>query len=546
MNKKQFFMGISALQGTSAAALIDDQGNIINFSREENRRNIRGAKDWPDSSRKWCVQDAQAQMEPLQSLDQINYGYYEYPFSKMFRRIWFNPRRTWQFVREAFQTKSELTFAYHLPYHKSHAWAGCATSPWNESYYLIIDSVGEWYSTTWGRFHERSGIAQLGGIRYPHSLGVLQSGFVRWLGLKPNEQEHLIIQASSMGTPKYSDTIREFIELKDDGTFRIKKPIHFGIEDHMGRMVPIDDWYDWCASLQAVLEETVLHLIQMIHKKYGKVRLVYGGSLANNAQINTAIMESGLVEDLWILPDPEKAGSALGAAAYAAAKTKLNWKTPYLGNDIEPGSSPSTQLLKEIARRLERGEVIGWIQGREEISPTNLAARCIMFDPTNTSAKSKLDRIIHNPLYNSYDALVIESDAWIHFDAPKMNPYKQFMARVRDPVRFSGYTNSMMMTRVQTVPKSTAPMRRLMDVWKSLSGISTLAFTDFRIDNGVLVSNRQTAIRYLLETENLDCITIGNHLYFRKFVPGLDDGQEWIIDHVDYSQGTDNMVQGRF
>ena len=74
----KFYMGISALHHDSAAALIDENGNIINISQEERRTKKKNDKGWPQMSIDWCIRDAQAQGYDIVSKD-ITIGYYEKP-----------------------------------------------------------------------------------------------------------------------------------------------------------------------------------------------------------------------------------------------------------------------------------------------------------------------------------------------------------------------------------------------------------------------------------------------------------------------------------
>ena len=47
-------------------------------------------------------------------------------------------------------------------------------------------------------------------------------------------------------------------------------------------------------------------------------------------------------DNIWIMPNPGDAGSALGAAARHYGK-KLNWKGPYLGTEVLQASIQLTQ-----------------------------------------------------------------------------------------------------------------------------------------------------------------------------------------------------------
>ena len=173
----KYYMGISALQSKSAAALIDEDGNIICLSEEERRTGILNDKSWPKESINWCIHHAQALGHDVKGND-IVYAYYEKPLAKACRRICYNPKRSWSFLKDAFTPYKEMvSFTAHeyemISYktsttslyiapplmklnwpkfasnHKAHALAACATSPFDEAMYLVMDIVGEWKSTSW-------------------------------------------------------------------------------------------------------------------------------------------------------------------------------------------------------------------------------------------------------------------------------------------------------------------------------------------------------------------------------------------------------------
>ena len=49
----------------------------------------------------------------------------------------------------------------------------------------------------------------------------------------------------------------------------------------------------------------------------------------------------------------------------------------------------------------------------------------------------------------------------------------------------------------------------------------------------------------LLDT-SMDCLVIGNRLYYKEYKSGLDEGQQVIANYKDFSDGADKLIQGRF
>lgn len=544
-------MGVSALHHDSAACLIDEDGNIICASQEERRTKIKNDKAWPTKSIEWCKHYAAAHDIDISALQ---YGYYEKPWLKLTRRIYQNPRKIAPYFKEAYTaTKNAGLLTKTISHHKAHALAACATAPFDEGVYLIVDAIGEWDSTTWGTFNSDTGPIQGGSIKYPHSLGLLYSSFTRWLGLKPNEDEYIVMGAAAYGQPRHAQIIfDEFIEVSIKGEYRLKKDIHRGVEQYLGDEVPTEDWYDWCASIQAVTESVMRRLVFMLIEKYGtRMNLVMSGGVALNCVANTIISSIPEINDIWILPSPGDSGSALGAAAHAAGLKKLNWVDPYLGADMDLETQPSQALIRDIVGRLEKGQIIGWIQGQEEFGPRALGHRSLLADPRFPGMKDKINEIKHRQEFRPFAPAVLEEDAYMYFSfpcAPDRCRYMQFTAKVRNPELMPAICHVDNTARVQTVPKSNDPFRRLLEHWRHSTMCSVLLNTSLNIKGQPLISDRADAIRMLLDNP-MDALVIGNRLYDKVEKSGLseEEGETVMIaECIDYSGGADSIVSGRF
>lgn len=547
----QYYIGISALHHDSAASLVDSKGNILCVSQEERRSKIKNDKEWPEESIKFCKNYASINHLDLSSGTKI--GYYEKPWLKFTRRLYQNPKDYKRYFDMARSESSLTKNTKRLSHHKAHALAGCATSPFDECVYLIVDAMGEWNTTSWGSYNKKTGIKQSGTINYPHSLGVLYSAFTRWLGLKPNEDEHIIMGAAAYGKPEYWNKIfDDFIE-GYEYKFKLKKAIHNGIEQYYGDEVPVDTWYDWCASIQFVSNIIMNGLVLMLQEKYGEnFNLVLGGGVALNCSINSKILENQniKIKDIWILPSPGDSGSSLGAAAHVAGLTDLKWCDAYLGKDIDDGSHPTQAIIRDVVARLDKGEVIGWIQGREEFGPRSLGHRALLADPRNPNTKDKVNKIKNRQEFRPFAPSVIEVEAYRYFDMPGKphnHRYMQFVSRVRNPDMLPAICHVDNTARVQTVPKSTDPFSRLLEHWYQTTGCAVLLNTSLNVKGQPLISDRKNAIQMLLDT-SMDALIIGNRLYFKKEKPGISeigrDSME-IAEFIDYSGGIESQLKGR-
>src|SRR4029077_5241630 len=90
---------------------------------------------------------------------------------------------------------------------------------------LTTDGVGEWATMTVGVGERTPGgpasITILREIRFPHSLGMLDSTFTAYLGFRVNEDEYKVMGLAGYGQPSYVDDVRKVIRRTADGAFAL-------------------------------------------------------------------------------------------------------------------------------------------------------------------------------------------------------------------------------------------------------------------------------------------------------------------------------------
>jgi carbamoyltransferase len=147
-------------------------------------------------------------------------------------------------------------------HHKSHAAAGFYTSPYKEAAVVVIDSLGEWQTISIWKA-DGSGLFLLEEVSFPSSLGLLYSAFTKRVGLKPNEEEYILMGMAAYGKPIYVDRIlNDFIDQRY--LFRLKKHCHMGIGDYLSDA----NNEDLAASIQVVAEQAVNKIVAFAKKRW--------------------------------------------------------------------------------------------------------------------------------------------------------------------------------------------------------------------------------------------------------------------------------------
>ena len=328
---------------------------------------------------------------------------------------------------------AKLLFAEH---HQAHAASAFYPSPFREAAVLTMDGVGEW-ATTSAAVGRGNDLEITQEIHFPHSLGLLYSAFTFHTGFKVNSGEYKVMGLAPYGEPKYAQAILDrLIDLKPDGTFRLdldyfdfcaglkmtngKFDALFGGPPRTPGEPLAQRHMDMAASVQAVVEETVLRLTRSLRAETGIPYLCLAGGVALNCVANGKTLRDGCFDDIWIQPAAGDAGGALGAALAASCRLLGEPRSCGRAEDGTGGDAMRGALLgpefgpREIRRALDAagarytvladaeliaatasalaaGKAAGWFQGRMEFGPRALGNRSILADARSPTMQKTLN-----------------------------------------------------------------------------------------------------------------------------------------------------------
>ena len=376
-------------------------------------------------------------------------AYYEKPFRKNLRRLYAG--QSWQ--------KPRVNYDYSFGHHQSHAAAGYYTSPFDECNILVIDAIGEWDTiSVWKA--KNNLMDKVYSRKYPYSLGLLYSAITQRIGLKPNEDEYITMGMSAFGNPKY------------DLEYLLWENNHRGVGD----IFPEASVEDLAASVQVLYERELLKLIEMCPHE----NLVLLGGCALNCAANSKIKG----KNIWIMPAPGDAGSAIGAAALVLKK-KIKWRSPYLGYPILQGVP-----VKSVVRELLDNKVCGIANGKAEFGPRALGNRSLLGDP-RFDIKDTVNQIKRRQLFRPFAPAILEEFKDEYFEGP-MNEYMQFVAKAKHD--YSSVTHVDGTARVQVVTKDCgANLRFILEEFYEQTGCPMLLNTSLNIKGQPMVNTWEDA-----------------------------------------------------
>jgi len=476
-------LGVNCMNHDAAMAVVEFEdnkapGKILWAAHSERYSKIKN-----DHYLNWDIVNEAVSYVPIDKV-----VYYEKPILKKTRQFYATQFRTAFDSKEMpahHMKKFGLRIDQYVKHHASHAAAGYFTSGFKDAVILTVDAIGEWETISISKGYNQKAIQHMESQRYPHSIGILYSAFTQRCGLKPAEEEYILMGMSAYGRPIYKDDIyKDFVTRNP---FRLKRNLHKGI----GNWKPNADVMDLAASVQAVTEEclTDLWIRASKYAGFGNKNLVYAGGVALNCAANRTLANLGLFENIWIIPNPGDAGSSIGCIA-ASENKQIDWQHPFLGHNIE-GEYPVDAIIKE----LKENKMVGVANGRAEFGPRALGNRSLLADPRGKEIKDLVNAIKKRQKFRPFAPAILEEDVNEYFDLPtgvKNTPYMQYTAACTHGKDFPAIIHYDNTSRVQTVRKTDNPgFHALLTEWKKQTGCPMLLNTSLNIKGQPIVNDRE-------------------------------------------------------
>lgn len=479
------YLGIVSLGHDASVALIEDgkllfAGHAERYSGKKNDGNLNQA----------LLDDAFKHGKPDALV------WYERPFRKLTRQLFAGQ---WDSLKTPSIKEHLRQFNLHdLPchtvgHHESHAAAGYYTSNYQDASILVCDAIGEWTTISiWQG--EGQKIKQVWSQNYPDSLGLLYSAMTHRLGLKPNEEEYIMMGMAALGDPKKfkQDILNDFIKVTPLPEFALKENVHRGIRWWKPELTTTQDFYDLAAAMQEITEDYLMNVCRWISANLPSRNLIMAGGVALNCRANSEVARMNVFQDIWIMPNPGDAGSSIGAVA-AYTHERIDWQSAYLGYDIDRDLD-----IEAIVDALVAGEVVGIANGRAEFGPRSLGNRSLIADPRGPDVKDRVNGIKKREMFRPFAPIIMEHLADQYFDMPiAKTPYMQFTAPCKKPDEFPAICHYDNTSRVQTLNLEQNPtFYRLLAAFYKRTGCPMLLNTSLNIKGQPLVNTWDDALAF--------------------------------------------------
>jgi carbamoyltransferase len=437
-------------------------------------------------------------------------------------------------LQKNFAGTKRSSFKWHfLDHHLAHAASAFLCSPHERAAVMTIDGRGEKATTS---YYTGSGnqLTKIGEVCMPHSLGMLYENVTRYLGFLGSSDEYKVMALASYGKPVFVDEFRSMIHVGENGNYTIDD---LRLEERFGPARVKDSSFDEihfniAHSLQKVLEETMLTLVEWLHEETGEENLCMAGGVALNCVLNAVLRDKGPFKKIWVQPASGDAGTALGAALWLDMKERnatgrafvmdhVYWGPGFEDDAIEAflkWSKVPYKKLRDVANEtaeiLAANKVIGWYQGRMEFGPRALGSRSILASPIDPGMQATLNEIKDREDFRPVAPVVLEEDVAEWFENGEPSPFMLFVYNVQKDKadKIPAVMHVDRTARIQTVNRDQHPAYYdLIRAFKEKTGVPVLINTSFNTRGEPIVCTPRDAIECFW-TSPFDALVINSFL----------------------------------
>lgn len=564
-------LGLSNMRD-AAAALVED-GRIVAAAEEERFVRVKHVAALPVHAIRYCLKERGVSLNDVDAVV-VPWKYWELgrraglALTAMIRSpqlFWVKGKRSvdrlsheWKelallrrYLRRQID-ETDCTRPVFLDHHLCHAASSFFVSPFERAAVLVVDGASESHSTLLGLADHRN-IQVLKRTPLPHSLGQFYAAMTSYLGFTPDQDEYIIMGLAAYGEPRYAKVLRDHIlHPQPNGDFTLNVRL---LDFHLARVglfsprllellglnrrpseEIIQRHRDVAASVQAVLEEVLLHLARYLREITKADQLCLAGGVAYNCVANSRVWREAGFKDIYIPSAAGDSGAAMGSALWQSVRKgwlreRSVMKASYWGPQFSEAEYtqalqyagltwqrlPDEALCEKVALELSCGRLVFWFQGRMEWGPRALGNRSLLADPRREDIRAVINaKVKQRELFRPFAPSVLEERASNYFDLPAPSPFMLFTAPVKPSAKgvIPAVVHVDGSARVQTVDRDSNPQfRRLLEAFARRTGVPVLLNTSFNVQEPI-VCTPEDAIRCFLRTE-VEWLVLGNHLVSR-------------------------------
>lgn len=302
-------------------------------------------------------------------------------------------------------------------------------------------------------------------------------------------------------------------------------------------------YINFAASIQKSVADIIIGLAEYLKSQLNTQNLILAGGVALNCTTNGVLDRLDLFPQIYIFPAANDAGGAVGAALEVAREydaykfqipNKLN--NSYLGQEFTNEEIESflnninfnavlkdnNDLVKTVANKISKGQVIAWFNGRAEFGPRALGARSFLANPTKREQLIKLNRIKQRELWRPLSPVIIDELYDKVFDDPKPDNMTAFMLKTCK-IKSEWWNLIPAVVHIDNTSRPQILKKEdnellyslLKEIYDSY-GIPLIINTSLNIKGQPIVNNPRDALILFENQKEIDTLIMGNWVIKRK------------------------------
>ena len=358
------------------------------------------------------------------------------------------------------------------------------------------------------------------------SIGQAYAAATRALGFRDNRHEGKLTGLSAMGNPIHAERIAKHFYVDQAGKVHSDFRNNRAMFDLLRDVAKNSRREDVAASIQKVLEDTMLTSVRRLLEKNPARHLGVAGGVFANVRLNRSLAEQLDLAEIFIFPPMGDEGLPVGGALSYLLKrdgTK-RWldqrhrlSDVYLGRDYSKQADDdlaATAGVKRLAgdpveaaaKRLVAGEIGAIYTGRMEYGPRALGARTILANPSRRETHDLLNQRLDRTEFMPFAPVVPAEKAAEVFDVNSVNAYAcRFMTITCDvrPAwreRIAAVVHVDGSARPQTITRDANPLYYdVVSAFGRETGSPVLVNTSFNVHEEPIVNTPRECAQALVD-----------------------------------------------
>jgi len=428
-----------------------------------------------------------------------------------------------------FRPDTRLHFSNH---HEAHALPPLFYSGWDEALLVTADGGGDTVNYSHRSFANGAiktiygDDALLFTEKPVDSLGRAYSAATLALGFRMDRHEGKLTGLAALGEPVRAAEIGSYFRVDESGRVHSTFAGFSHMKRFMRQLAKTTRREDLAASIQKVLEDTMLRSVETLLAHYPSKHLGLAGGVFANVRLNRLLAERLGLDEIFIFPAMGDEGLPVGSALIYlqerdGLKSWLDRRQPlgpvFLGRDYTSGIDPALAALPTVRRieaapvaeavhRLAQGEIGAIFTGRMEYGPRALGARSILANPSRRETHDMLNQRLARTEFMPFAPVVAAERAADIFDVNAVNAracqYMTIACDVRPQWRdrIPAVVHVDGSARPQTVRREDNPLYYdLVRGFEAATGLPVLVNTSFNVHEEPIVNSPAECAKALID-----------------------------------------------